>query len=158
MIFTQEVPLTRKWFSGWFSCIRSNWNKLGVNFEEGGNWSALRKPSKSGWDRLKLNPHKTFVVEVEGVIGVHYASLTSQIAETSATCKCLLCLLIGSFYRRRLLFWLAKVVTAQLNATQLKTTQILSSSVHKLFAVTYLTASTFSWLEVRLMTNSAGPV
>ena len=79
MIFTQEAPLTRKWFSG-RSCIRSNWNKLGVNFEEGGNQSAQRKPSKSGWDRLKLNPHTTFfVVEVEGVIDVHYASLASQI-------------------------------------------------------------------------------
>ena len=78
MIFTQEAPLTRKWFSG-RSCIRSNWNKLGVNFEEGGNRSARRKPSKSGWDRLKLNPHTTFfLVEVEGVIDVHYASLTSQ--------------------------------------------------------------------------------
>ena len=77
MIFTQEAPLTRKWFSG-RSCIRSNWNKLGVNFEEGGNRSARRKPSKSGWDRLKLNPHTAFVVEVEGVIDVHYASLTSQ--------------------------------------------------------------------------------
>ena len=59
MIFTQEAPLTRKWFSG-RSCIRSNWNKLGVNFEEGGNRSARRKPSKSGWDRLKLNPHTSF--------------------------------------------------------------------------------------------------
>ena len=78
MIFTQEAPLTRKWFSG-RSCIRSDWNKLGVNFEEGGNRSARRKPSKSGWDRLKLNPHTTFfVVEVEGVIDVHYASLTSR--------------------------------------------------------------------------------
>ena len=47
MIFTQEAPLTRKWFSG-TSCIRFNWNKLGVNFEEGGNRSARRKPSKSG--------------------------------------------------------------------------------------------------------------
>ena len=39
MIFTQEAPPTRKWFSG-RSCIRSNWNyklRLGVNFEEGGN-------------------------------------------------------------------------------------------------------------------------
>ena len=43
MIFTQEAPLTRKWFSG-RSCIRSNWNKLGVSFEEGGNRSAWRKP------------------------------------------------------------------------------------------------------------------
>ena len=78
MIFTQEAPLTRKWFSG-RSFIRSNWNKLGVNFEEGGNQSALGKPLKSGWDRLKLNPHTTFVVvEVEGVIDVQYASLTSQ--------------------------------------------------------------------------------
>ena len=77
MIFTQEAPLTREWFSG-RSCIRSNWNKLGVNFEEGGNRSAQGKPSRSGWDRLKLNPRTTFVVEVEGMIGVHYASLTSQ--------------------------------------------------------------------------------
>ena len=77
MIFTQEAPLTRKWLSG-RSCIRSNWNKLGVNFEEGGNRSARRKPSKSGWDRLKLNPYTTFVVEVEGVFDVHCASLTSQ--------------------------------------------------------------------------------
>ena len=51
---------------------------LGVNFEEGGNRSARRKPSKSGGDRLKLNPHTTFVVEVKGVIDVHYASLTFQ--------------------------------------------------------------------------------
>ena len=46
------------------------WIKPGVNFEEGGNRSARRKPSKSGWDRLKLNPHTSFVVEVEGVIEV----------------------------------------------------------------------------------------
>ena len=53
---------------------------MGVDFKEGGNWSARRKPSKSGWDRLKLNPHMTlnFVVQVEGVIDVHYASMTSQ--------------------------------------------------------------------------------
>ena len=56
----------------------ARWVRLGVDFEEGGNRSARRKPSKSGWDRLKLNPHTTFVVEVEGVIDVHYASLTSQ--------------------------------------------------------------------------------
>ena len=79
MIFTQEAPLTQKWFSG-RSCIRLNWNKLGVNFEEGGNRSVRRKPSKSGRDRLKLNPHTTFVrvVEVEGVTDIQYASLTSQ--------------------------------------------------------------------------------
>jgi len=77
MIFTQEAPLTQKWFSG-RSCIRLNWNKLGVNFDEGGNQSARRKPSKSGWDQPKLNPHTTFVIEVEGVIDVHYASLISQ--------------------------------------------------------------------------------
>ena len=47
-------------------------------FEEGGDRSARRKPSKSGWDRLKLNPHTTFVEEVEGMIDVHCASLTSQ--------------------------------------------------------------------------------
>ena len=29
-------------------------------------------------ERLKLNPHTTFVIEVKGVIDVHYASLTSQ--------------------------------------------------------------------------------
>ena len=56
----------------------ARWIRLGVNFEEGGNWSARRKPPKSGWDRLKLNPHTTFVAEVEGVIDVHYASLTSH--------------------------------------------------------------------------------
>ena len=46
------------------------WIKLGVNFEEGGNRSARRKPSKSGWDCPKLIPHTTLVVEVEGVIDV----------------------------------------------------------------------------------------
>ena len=51
---------------------------LGVNFEEGGNRSARRKPSKSGRDRLKLNPRSIFVVEVKGVIDAHYAGLTSQ--------------------------------------------------------------------------------
>ena len=56
----------------------ARWIRLGVDFEEGGNRSARGKPSKSGWDRLKLSPHTTFVVEVEGVIDVHYASLTSQ--------------------------------------------------------------------------------
>ena len=56
----------------------ARWIRLGVNFEEGGNRSARRKPSKSGWDWLKLNPHTTFVVEVEGVIVVHYASLASR--------------------------------------------------------------------------------
>jgi len=56
----------------------ARWIRRGDEFEEGGNRSARRKPSKSGWDRLKLNPHTTFVVEVEGVIDVHYASLASQ--------------------------------------------------------------------------------
>ena len=56
----------------------ARWIRLGVNFEEGGNRSTRRKPLKSGSDRLKLNPHTTFVVEVEGVIDVQYASLTSQ--------------------------------------------------------------------------------
>ena len=46
----------------------ARWIRLGVDFEEGGNGSAWRKPSKSGWDRLKLSPHTTFVVEVEDVI------------------------------------------------------------------------------------------
>ena len=48
----------------------ARWIRLGVDFKEGGNQSARRTPSKSGWDRLKLNPHTTFVVEVEGVIVV----------------------------------------------------------------------------------------
>ena len=57
----------------------ARWIRLRVNFEEGGNRSTRRKPSKSGWDRLKLNPHTTFVVEVKGVIDVRYASLTSNV-------------------------------------------------------------------------------
>ena len=57
----------------------ARWIRRGVNFEEGGNRSARRKPSKSGWDRLKLNPHTTLVVEVEGVNDVRYASLTSSL-------------------------------------------------------------------------------
>ena len=56
----------------------NRWIRLGVNFAQGGNRSARRKPSKSGWDQLKLNPHATFVVEVEGVIDVHYTSLASR--------------------------------------------------------------------------------
>ena len=65
---------------------------MGVNFEEGENWNAQRKPSKSGWDRLKLSLHTTmpFVVEVEGVIDVHYASLTSLLAGLLAQPLCLL--------------------------------------------------------------------
>ena len=51
-----------EWFSG-RSCIRSYWNKVGVNFDEGGS---------------SIHIHTAFVVEVEGVIEVHYASLTSQ--------------------------------------------------------------------------------
>ena len=35
MIFTQEAPFTRKWFSG-RSCIRSNWNLEMLIFEERG--------------------------------------------------------------------------------------------------------------------------
>ena len=46
----------------------SLWIRLGVDFEKGGNRSGRRKPSKSGWDGLKLNRQTTFVVEVEGVI------------------------------------------------------------------------------------------
>ena len=45
------------------------------DFEEGENPCAGRKPSKSGWDWLKLNLHSTFVVEAEAVIdvpGVHH--------------------------------------------------------------------------------------
>ena len=56
----------------------ARWIRLGVDFKEGGNQSARGKPSKSGWDWLRLSPHTTIVVEVEGVIDVHYASLTSQ--------------------------------------------------------------------------------
>ena len=53
--------------------------QMGVDFEEGRNRSTQRKPSKSGWDRLKFSPQTTFiVVEVGGVIDIHYASLTSH--------------------------------------------------------------------------------
>ena len=41
---------------------------LRAQHQEGGNRSAREKPSKSGWNRLKVNPHTTFVVEVDGVI------------------------------------------------------------------------------------------
>ena len=61
--------------------------QMGVDFEEGGNRSARRKPSKSGWDRLKLNPYTTFVVEVEGVIDVHYASLASLSRKKNSATK-----------------------------------------------------------------------
>ena len=85
MIFTQEAPLTWKWFSG-RSCIQSNWNNLGVKFEEGGNQSARRKPEcQEETLEVRLRPTETqstyninFVVVVEGVIDVHYPSLTSQ--------------------------------------------------------------------------------
>ena len=56
------------------SCLTSEhsttarWIRLRGDFEGGGNRSERRKPSKSGWDRLKLYPHTTFVVEMEGVI------------------------------------------------------------------------------------------
>ena len=52
----------------------AKWIRLGINFEEGGNRSTRRKPGL----RLKLNPHTTFVVEVEGVIDIHNTSLTSH--------------------------------------------------------------------------------
>ena len=45
----------------------AEWIRQGVDFEEDENRRARKKPSKSGWDRLKLNPHATFLVEVEGV-------------------------------------------------------------------------------------------
>ena len=48
--------------------ITAWWVRLGVDFEEGGHRSARRNPLKSGWGRLKLNSHTTFVVEVERVI------------------------------------------------------------------------------------------
>ena len=79
MIFTQEAPLTRRWFSG-RSCIRWNWNKLWVNFlrrEEtevpGGN---PRSQVEIDWNSIHIQHY--FVVEVEGVSDVHYASLPSQ--------------------------------------------------------------------------------
>ena len=40
----------------------------------GGNQSAWRKPLKSGWDPLKLNPGTTLLIEEGGVI--HFARLT----------------------------------------------------------------------------------
>ena len=71
MIFSQEAPLESGFHGGPAS------DGIGI-FEEGGNRSARRKPSKLGWGRLKLNLHTAFVVKVEGVIDVHYVSLTSQ--------------------------------------------------------------------------------
>ena len=49
-IFTQDNPSVH---------CTAYWIKLRVNFAEGGNRIAQRKPSKSGWDRLKLDPHTT---------------------------------------------------------------------------------------------------
>ena len=46
----------------------ARWIRLGIDFEKGGNQSAQRKPLKSAWHWLKLNPHTTFVVEVEGTV------------------------------------------------------------------------------------------
>ena len=65
---------------------------MGVDFEEVGNQSARRKPSKSGWDRRKLCPQTTFVVEVEGVVDVRYASLTSQLTNQSGQWTSLACM------------------------------------------------------------------
>ena len=79
-----ESILRRPWQPLYGPCVTlehsttARWIRLGVDFEKRGNRSARRKPSKSGGDRLKLKPHTTFVVEVEGVIDVHYAILTSQ--------------------------------------------------------------------------------
>ena len=49
MIFTQEVPLTRKWFSG-KSCIGSNWNLEMLIFEERGK---PENPEKNLWEQSK---------------------------------------------------------------------------------------------------------
>ena len=76
MIFTQEAPLARKWFLG-RSCIRSNWNKLGVNFLGG---RKPEGPEETLIVRLRSTETQStynIEVEVEGVIDVHYASLTS---------------------------------------------------------------------------------
>ena len=56
----------------------ARWIRLRIDFKEGGNRSARTKPSKSGWDGLKLSPHATFLVEMELVIDGHYAGLISQ--------------------------------------------------------------------------------
>ena len=55
----------------------ARWIRLGVNFEEVGNRSTRRKTLEVRL-RSTENPHTTFVVEVEGVIDVHYASLTAH--------------------------------------------------------------------------------
>ena len=57
VIFNQEAPLTRIGFQGGPASDQIEMKQLGVNFEEGGNRSALREPSRSGWDRLKLNSY-----------------------------------------------------------------------------------------------------
>ena len=73
-----------KWFSGGPASDLIE-NKLGVNFDEGGNRSTRRKPSKSGWDRLKLNPHTYSICSRGGRCEeVNYASLTSQVVQKTA--------------------------------------------------------------------------
>ena len=58
--------------------LRLTYLELGVNFAEGGNRSARKKTLEV---RLRLTETQStynIVVEVEGVIDVHYASMTSQ--------------------------------------------------------------------------------
>ena len=75
--FRRSAPEHNPYMTSKQHSTTARWIRLESILEEGGNRSARRKPAKSGWDRLKLNPHTTFVVEVEGVIDVHYASLAS---------------------------------------------------------------------------------
>ena len=49
-----------------------------VGFDKGGYWSTRRKPSKSGWDQLKTQPHTTLVVEVRGVLMIEPVWLTQE--------------------------------------------------------------------------------
>ena len=50
-----------------------------LDFDEGGNRSTQRKPSKSGWNQMKNSAHDTtFAVEVGGVINDQYAGLTPR--------------------------------------------------------------------------------
>ena len=69
MIFTQEVPLTRKWFL--LEVLQSILRREETGVPRGNPRSQV----EIDW---KLNPQTTFVVEVEGVTDVQYASLTSQ--------------------------------------------------------------------------------
>ena len=77
MIFTQEAPLTRKWFSG-RCCIRSNWNLKMLTFEERGKPENPEKNlSEQSKELNQLNPlvARARATWVGGECNHHYAIL-----------------------------------------------------------------------------------